>query len=69
MPALGSPVSMFAVSQTWDWFKLQGHVNDSLASKYLVRVRGGNTQLGNRYKNRYGFKYEWCPSWLSEVLT
>ena len=31
-------------------------------------VRGGNTQLGYRYKNRYGFKYKWCPSCLSMRL-
>jgi len=35
---------------------MQDHVNDSKGSKYLYQVRGGN-----RYKNRYGFKYEFCP--------
>ena len=49
-------VSMSAMTQPWEWFRLQGNVNDSLASKYLCMVRGGNAQLGNRYKNRYGFK-------------
>ena len=47
--------------QPWNWFKMQDHVNDSKASKVLCQVRGGNAQLGNRYKNRYGFKYEFCP--------
>ena len=47
--------------QPWNWFKMQNHVNDSKGSKYLCQVRGGNAQLGNRYKNRYGFKYEFCP--------
>jgi hypothetical protein len=47
--------------QPWKWFKMQEHVNDSKGSKYLCQVRGGNAQLGNRYKNRYGFKYEFCP--------
>ena len=50
-----------AVPQPWDWFRLQVHVNDSRASKTLCQVRGGNAQLGNRYKNRFGKKYEWCP--------
>ena len=40
---------------------MQDHVNDSKASKILCQIRGGNAQLGNRYKNRYGFKYEFCP--------
>ena len=65
MSVKSSHVSMLAVAQPWKWFRLQGHVNDSLASKYLCMVRGGNAQLGNRYKNRYGFKYEGCPSCLS----
>ena len=43
--------------QPWNWFKMQDHVNDSKASKILCQVRGGNAQLGNRYKNRYGFKF------------
>ena len=47
--------------QPWHWFKMQDHVNDSKASKILCQIRGGNAQLGNRYKNRYGFKYEFCP--------
>ena len=37
----------------WKWFKIQDHVNDSKGSKYLCQVRGGNAQLGNRYKNGY----------------
>ena len=45
----------------WKWFKIQDHVNDSKGSKYLCQVRGGNAQLGNWYKNRYGFKYKFCP--------
>ena len=47
--------------QPWNWFNMQNHVNDSKGSKYLCQIRGGNAQLGNRYKNRYGFKYEFCP--------
>jgi hypothetical protein len=49
------------VPQPLFWFKLQGHVNDSLASQWLCRVRGGNAQLGNRYKNKYEKIYEFCP--------
>ena len=54
--------------QPWTWFKLQTHVNDSKSSKILCQVRGGNAQLGNRYKNRYGFKYDVCPHCESKEL-
>ena len=47
--------------QPWNWFKLQPQVTDSKASKTLSLVRGGNAQLGNRYKNRYGARHVWCP--------
>ena len=40
----------------WGWFKLQGYVNDSTTSTILCMIRGGNAQLSNRYKNRYGLK-------------
>ena len=53
--------TIFTTPQPWNWFKLQKHVNDSRSSKILCQVRGGNAQLGNRYKNRYGFKYDVCP--------
>ena len=38
-------------------------VNDK---KNVCQIRGGNAQLGNRYKNRYGFIYDVCPhcEWL-----
>ena len=62
MSVKSSHVSVSAVVQPWEWFRLQGHVNNSLDSKYLCMVRGGNAQLGNWFKNRYGFKYEGCPS-------
>ena len=54
--------------QPWTWFKLQTHVNDSKSSKILCQVRGGNAQLGNRYKNRYGFKYDVFPHCESKEL-
>ena len=44
----------------WKWFKMQEHVSDSQASKIVFQVRGGNAQFGNRYKNRYEFKYDYC---------
>ena len=65
MNVKSSHASMSEVVHPWEWFKLQGHVKDSLASKFLCMVRDGNAQLGNRYKNRYGFKYVGCPSFLS----
>jgi len=40
--------------------KMQEHIKDSQASKMLCQVRGGNAQFGNRYKNRYEFKFEYC---------
>ena len=52
----------------WTRFKLQSHVNDSKSSKTICQVRGGNAQLGNRYKNRYGFKYDVCPHCESKGL-
>ena len=54
---------MKSVPQPWDWFKLQSHVNDSLANKFLCMTRWGNTRLGNRFPNRYGLKYDCCPAW------
>ena len=56
--------TMEVVPQPLEWFKLQGHVSDSRASRDLCCVRGGNTLLGNRFKNRYGKKYESCPFFL-----
>ena len=53
--------TMRVVPQPERWFALQDHVNDSAASRVLCCVRGGNTLLGNRFKNRYGRVYEWCP--------
>ena len=53
--------TMRVVPQPEKWFALQDHVNDSAASRALCCVRGGNTLLGNRFKNRYGRVYEWCP--------
>ena len=47
--------------QPGSWFKLQSHVNDSKSSKALCRVRAGNAQLGNRYKDKYGCVQNWCP--------
>ena len=54
--------------QPWTWFKLQPNVNDSKSSKIICQVRGGNALLGNRYKNRYGFKYDVCPHCESKGL-
>ena len=53
--------TMRVVPQPDKWFALQDHVNDSAASRALCCVRGGNTLLVNRFKNRYGKVYEWCP--------
>ncbi len=53
--------TLITTPQPWNWFKIQSHVNDTKSSKILCQVRGGNAQLGNRYKNRYGFIYDVCP--------
>ena len=53
--------TMGVVPQPESWFKLQTHVTDSFASKTLCCVRAGNTLLGNRFKNRYGRRYDMCP--------
>ena len=53
--------TMGVVPQPKSWFKLQTHVTDSFASKTLCCVRAGNTLLGNRFKNRYGRRYDMCP--------
>ena len=53
--------SVGAIPQPWKWFQLLAHVNNSKASKLLSQIRGGNAQLGNRYRNRYGIMYELCP--------
>ena len=58
--------SAVAASQPWKWFRLQGFVNDSRASRTLCRVRAGNAELGNRYKDRYGCTHVLCPWCLSK---
>ena len=58
--------SVVAASQPWKWFRLQGFVNDSRASKTLCRIRAGNAELGNRYKDRYGCTHVYCPWCLSK---
>ena len=49
--------TMATLPQPWNWFKLQPHVADSKASKTMSMVWGGNAQLGNQYKNRYGARH------------
>ena len=56
-----SHTSMMSTPIPVQWFKVQGHVNDSIASKWLCLVRGGNAQLGNRYRNKYDKTYLTCP--------
>ena len=56
--------TMRAASQPLVWFKLQKHVNDSRASKYLCQIRAGASGLGNRFMNAYGKKYTDCPACL-----
>ena len=58
--------SVVAASQPWKWFRLQGFVSDSRASRTLCRVRAGNAELGNRYKDRYGCTHVLCPWCLSK---
>ena len=53
--------TMATLPQPWNWFKLQPHVADRKASKTLSMVHGGNAQMGNQYKNRYGARHIWCP--------
>ena len=53
--------TMAVVPQPKSWFKLQTHVTNSFASQTLCCVRAGNTLLGNRFKNRYGRRYNMCP--------
>ena len=64
LPLMNS--SVVAASQPWKWFRLQGFVNDSRASRTLCRVRAGNAELGNRYKDRYGCTHVLCPWCLSK---
>ena len=54
--------TMTVVPQPKNWFKLQSHVTDSFASRTLCCVRAGNTLLGNRFKNRYGQRYDMCTA-------
>ena len=53
--------TMATLPQPWNWLKLQPHVADRKASKTLSMVHGGNAQMGNQYKNRYGARHIWCP--------
>ena len=61
MAVKSEQTTMGVVPQPKSWFKLQAHVTDSFASKTLCCVRAGNTLLGNRFKNRYGRRYDMCP--------
>ena len=56
-----SQSTMSTLPQPWKWFKIQPHISDTYASKTMSMVRAGNAQLGNRYKNRYGYQYKHCP--------
>ena len=58
--------SVVAASQPWKWFRLQGFVNDSRMSKALCKIRAGNAELGNRYKDRFGCTHVYCPWCLSK---
>ena len=44
------------------------YVSDTHASR-TSRVRAGNAQLGNRYKNQYGYQYEHCPNCILNGIT
>ena len=52
-----SQSTMCTLPQPWEWFEIQPYVSDTHASRTMSMVRAGNAQLGNRYKNRYG--YQW----------
>ena len=62
MSELSAGGSSSLVFKPRNWFKIQEHVNDLKASKFLRQIRGvGDAQWGNHYKNQLGLKYEYCP--------
>ena len=54
-------ITMAAAPEPEEWFKLQGHVNDSECSKILCLARAGAMQLGNRYPDAQGRIHKICP--------
>ena len=64
-----SQSTMCTLPQPWEWFEIQPYVSDTHASRTMSMVRAGNAQLGNRYKNRYGYQYEHCPHCILNGIT
>ena len=54
--------TMSVVPQPGNWFSLQDHVSDSMVSRTLCRVSGGNVGLGNQFRNKFNKKFNVCPS-------
>ena len=53
--------SLACMPQPRHWFKLQGHVDDSVEMRTFNRVRVGDVGLGNRRPNPMGKLYSHCP--------
>ena len=51
---------MAVVPQPKGWFVLQDQRKDSMTSKTICCVWGGNVLLVKRFKNQYGCKYDCC---------
>ena len=61
MPFKMEHSNMAGVPQPSRWFTLSSYVSDSLASKTLCRMRGGNFGVGNMLWNKFSKKYSVCP--------
>ena len=61
-------ISLNAMSQPTQWFKLPNYVNDSATIGVLNRCRAGDSGLGNRRPNSLGKAYKQCPLCLRKGL-
>ena len=62
MSVMDDHSTMSVVPQPATWFSLQDHMSDSMMSRSLCRVRCGNVELENRFKNKFNRKFDVCPS-------
>ena len=62
-------VTMAVVPQPSKWFALQSYVSDSLASKTLCIISGGNFGLGNSFLNKFNKKCYACPFWATHGVS
>ena len=58
--------SLACMPQPRQWFKLQGHVDDSIEMRTFNRVRVGDVGLGNRRPNPMGKLFSHCPYCLDK---